>query len=232
VYARDLPQPFPKPSNDRTNLSTSMDYILQKVQRIRGMLEIPSLTKQTPDDQQFFEETSTPIQNGHFEKNEQIPFLTSLLIYDLCLHNFMLESESSVNMIILKVMNQLGLEVTGTYANVCGFESKGIKVYDLMEGLEVNIVGYLDFPIVMDVIFVDVPDTWGMILSREWATTLGRSLQMDLSYVTIPDGAQDCITLRNKPKRMENIERCNHGHSNYKSIDPFLFQYWTILPFV
>jgi hypothetical protein len=31
VYVMDLPQPFPKTSNDRTNLSTSIDYILQNV---------------------------------------------------------------------------------------------------------------------------------------------------------------------------------------------------------
>jgi hypothetical protein len=232
VYARDLPQPFPKPSNDGTNLSTSMAYILQKVKRIRGMLEIPSLTKWTPDDQQLFEETSTLLQTGHFEKNEQTPFLTSLLIDDLCLHNCMLDSESSVNMMSLKVMNQLGLEVTGPYANVCRFESKGIKVYDLMEGLEVHLADYPDFPIIMDVIVVDIPDTWGMILSREWAATLGGSLQMDLSYATIPVGDQDCITLHNKPKRMEHIERCNHGYSNYNSVDPCLFQGWTTLPLV
>jgi hypothetical protein len=46
---------------------------------------------------------------------------------------------------------------------------------------------------------------------------------MDLSYTTISVGDQDCITLHNKTKRMEHIERCNHGHSNYDSIDPCLF---------
>jgi hypothetical protein len=159
VYARDLPQPFPKPRNDRTNLITSMAYILQKVKRIRGMLEIPSFTKITPDDQQLFEENSTLLQTGHFEKNEQTPFLTSLLIDDLCLHNCMLESESSVNMMSLKVMNQLGLDVTRPYANACRFESKGIKVYGLMEGHEVHLADYLDFPITMDVVVVDIPVT-------------------------------------------------------------------------
>jgi hypothetical protein len=166
VYVGNLPQHFPKPSNDRTNLSTSMAYILQKVKRIHGMLEIPSLTKQIPDDQLSFEETSTLLQIGHFEQNEQTPFLTSLLIDDLYLHNCMLDSESSVNMMSLKVMNQLGLEVTGPYTDVRRFESKGIKVYGLMEGLQVHLADYPNFPIIMDVIVVDIPDTWGMILSR------------------------------------------------------------------
>jgi hypothetical protein len=74
VYTSNLPQHFPKPDNNRTNLSTSMAYILQKVKRIREMLEIPSLTKQIPDDQLSSEETSTLLQTGHFEQNEQTPF--------------------------------------------------------------------------------------------------------------------------------------------------------------
>jgi hypothetical protein len=67
VYTSNLPQHFPKPDIDRTNLSTSMAYILQKVKRIREMLEIPYLTKQIPDDQLSSKETSTLLQTGNFE---------------------------------------------------------------------------------------------------------------------------------------------------------------------
>jgi hypothetical protein len=55
---------------------------------------------------------------------------------------------------------------------------------------------------------------------------------MDLFYVTIPVRDPDCITLHNKPKRIEHIERCNHGHSNYNFIYPYLFQDWIALPLV
>jgi hypothetical protein len=74
VYASNQPQCFPKPNNNSTNLSTSMAYIIQKVRRIREMLGIPSLTKKIPNDQLSFEGTSTLLQTGHFEKNEQKPF--------------------------------------------------------------------------------------------------------------------------------------------------------------
>jgi hypothetical protein len=92
-----------------------------------------------------------------------------------------------------------------------------------MEGLEVHLTDYPDFHIIMDVIVVDIPNTWGMILCREWDATLGRSLQMDLSYATILFGDQYCITLHNEKNRMEHIERCNHGHSNYDFVDTYLF---------
>jgi hypothetical protein len=53
---------------------------------------------------------------------------------------------------------------------------------------------------------------------------------VDLSYASILVKDQDYITLHNKPKRMEHIERCNHGHSDYNSIDPCLFQGFPTLP--
>lgn len=38
----------------------------------------------------------------------------------------------------------------------------------------------------MDVVVIVVHNAWGMLLSRKWAATLGASLQIDLSYATIP----------------------------------------------
>jgi hypothetical protein len=76
----------------------------------------------------MFEEPPILLQASHFvkTKEEQALFFISLEINDLCLHNCMLEYEASINIISLKVMNQLGMKITGPYANVCGFESNEI----------------------------------------------------------------------------------------------------------
>jgi hypothetical protein len=51
----------------------------------------------------------------------------------------------------------------------------------------------------MDVVVIDVPDAWGMLLSRKWVTTLGGSIQMDLSYATIPTYDGTFVTLYRNP---------------------------------
>jgi len=38
----------------------------------------------------------------------------------------------------------------------------------------------------MDVVIVDIPPKYGMLLSRSWGTKLGISLQRDMTYTTIP----------------------------------------------
>jgi hypothetical protein len=40
--------------------------------------------------------------------------------------------------------------------------------------------------VVMDIVVVDVPSKFGMLLSRSWIKKLGGTLQMDLTYATIP----------------------------------------------
>jgi hypothetical protein len=114
------------------------------------------------------------------------PFFITLVINDLLLHNCMLDSGASTNVMSLKVMNQLGLKITRPYRNVCGIDSRAIPVCGLIKDLKVSLATYPDISLLMDVVVIDVPDAWGMLLSRKWATTLGGSLQMDLSYATIP----------------------------------------------
>ena len=38
----------------------------------------------------------------------------------------------------------------------------------------------------MDIIVVDIPPKFGLLLSRSWSKRLGGILQMDLTYATIP----------------------------------------------
>ena len=40
--------------------------------------------------------------------------------------------------------------------------------------------------VIMDVVVADITPQFGMLLSRYWAKKVGGTLQMDLSYATIP----------------------------------------------
>ena len=105
-FPQERPHPIPK--DDNMDLSTNMVDILQRVKRICGMLEIPSLeeTRGFLNDHDMFEDPSILLQANHFEKTkeEHAPFFISLAINDLWLHNSMLDSGASINMMTLKVI--------------------------------------------------------------------------------------------------------------------------------
>jgi hypothetical protein len=98
----------------------------------------------------------------------------------------MLDSGATSNVMTKKVMEQWNLRISRPYHNICAMDNRTIEVHGLIKGLQVHLVAFPDIMIEMDIVVIDVPDTWGMLLNRKTTADLGGSLQMDLTYATIP----------------------------------------------
>jgi hypothetical protein len=191
-----------------------MASILEKVNVLFPLIEIMKIPYLMDKENKFlsiqesYEDPPILLQSMHYDprKEEHAPFFITLVVNDLLLHNCMLDSGDSANVMSLKVMNQLGLNITRPYRNVCGIDSKSIKFCGVIKDLKVHLYTYPEVSLSMDVIVIDVPNAWGMLLSRKWAATLGGSLQMDLSYATIPIGYGSYVTLYNHPMIKHHVE--------------------------
>jgi hypothetical protein len=125
-------------------------------------------------------------------ENEEVPpFYVSLKIHDMTLHNAMLDSGASHNLMPKVVMDQLGLDVTRPYKDLFSFDSRKVKCLGLIKDLVVSLAQIPAKNMVMDVVVADIPPKFGMLLSRSWAAKLKGTLQMDMSYATIPVFGQD-----------------------------------------
>jgi ribonuclease HI len=58
----------------------------------------------------------------------------------------------------------------------------------------------------MDIVVIDVPDLWGMLLNRKAAADLGGSVQMDLSYATLPTPDGGTFKLNREVYRKCHVE--------------------------
>jgi hypothetical protein len=67
------------------------------------------------------------------QKDNNPPFYLSLGMNDLCLNNCMLDFGALVNVMSLKVMEQVGLKTIRPNGNVFGIDSKKVKVYEVCE---------------------------------------------------------------------------------------------------
>jgi hypothetical protein len=114
------------------------------------------------------------------------PFYTSLNIHDKVLHNCLMDSGASHNLMPKTVMEELGLEVTRAYHDLYSFDSRRVQCLGVIKDLVVTLFQLPMKSVVMDIVVVDVPPKFGMLLSRSWIKILGRTLQMDLTYATIP----------------------------------------------
>ena len=99
-------------------------------------------------------------------KEDYPPFYVSLMMGDL-LHNCMLDSRSASNIITRKVMEQLNLKTTRPYRNVCAMDSKEVDVVGIILNHQVRLAKCPDIHIAMDILVIDVPNKWGMLLFKK-----------------------------------------------------------------
>lgn len=83
---------------------------------------------------------------------------------------------------------------------------KEIKMFGLIKDFHVRLEIYLDISLLMDVVVIDVMDAWGMLLSRKWVANLGGSIQMDLSYATIPTCKKTYVIFHYEQKKKYHVE--------------------------
>jgi ribonuclease HI len=114
------------------------------------------------------------------------PFYTSLNIHEKVMHNCLMDSRASHNLMPKTVMDELGLEITKSYHDLYSFDSRKVKFIGVINDLVVTLFQLPMKSVVIDIMVVDVPPKFGMFLSRSWIKRLGGTLHMDLTYATIP----------------------------------------------
>jgi hypothetical protein len=141
-------------------------------------------------------------------------FYITLTVHDHLLHNFMLDSGASHNLIPKDIMEKLGLKVTRPYRYLYSFDSREVKCLGMIKYLVVNLAQIPVKSILMDVVMDDVPAKYGRLLSRSWGAKLGGSLQLDMTYAMIPifDGQFTCLY---RETRLAYTVSDPHNPNNY-----------------
>jgi len=127
-----------------------------------------------------------PAIEGQPKDSEVPPFYLSLRLHEYILHNAMLDSGASHNLMPEAIMEKLGLDITQKYHDLYTFDSGRVRCIGLIKDLVVSLDQILAKNVLMDVVVVDIPPRFSMLLSRSWGAKLKGTLQLDFSYATIP----------------------------------------------
>ena len=103
-------------------------------------------------------------------------FFISLNIHDMVLHNTILDSGASHNLMPKVIMENLGLDIAIPYKYLCSFDSKKVKCLGLIKDLGLTPTQIPAKSVVMDVIVADIPIKFGMLLYRSWSAKLKGTL--------------------------------------------------------
>jgi hypothetical protein len=94
------------------------------------------------------------------------PFYTSLNIHDKVLHNCLMDSGASHNLMPKAVMEELGLEVTRAYHDLYSFDSRRVQCLGVIKDLVVSLFQLPMKSMIMDIVVADVPPKFGMLVVK------------------------------------------------------------------
>jgi ribonuclease HI len=138
----------------------------------------------------------------------------------------MLDSGASHNLMPKAVMEKLGLEVTRPYKDLHSFDSSKVKCIGLIKDLCITLAQIPAKSMVMDIVVADIPPKYGMLLSRSWGAKLKGTLQLDMSYATIPVfGQQRRLYRETLMKYMVSSQEKPHNYPLYSAhsdLDSFI----------
>jgi hypothetical protein len=167
-----------------------------------------------------------PEVDGQTDNDVVPPFYINLNIHDKILHNAMLDSDTSHNLMPKAVMEKLGLDVTRPYKDLHSFDSIKVKCIGIIKYLCITLAQIPTKSMVMDIVVADIPPKYGMLLSRSWGAKLKGTLQLDMSYATIPVFGQHRRLYReNLMKYMVNSQEKPHNYPLYSAhfvLDSFI----------
>ena len=85
------------------------------------------------------------------------PFYITLTVHDHLLHNCMLDSRASHNVMPKAIMDRLGLEITRPYGDLYLFDLRKVKCIGMIKDLVVNFAQIPAKSVLMYVVVVDIP---------------------------------------------------------------------------
>eukprot|EP00253_Pinus_taeda_P034680 PITA_34680 len=98
----------------------------------------------------------------------------------------MFDFGDSHNLMSKDITEKLGLDITRKYHELYSFDSCRIRCIGLIKDLVVSLDQIPAKNVLMDVVVVDIPPRFGMLLSRSWGAKINGTLHLDFSYATIP----------------------------------------------
>ena len=90
----------------------------------------------------------------------------------MILHNSMLDSGASHNLMPRVVVESLGLEINRPYKDLYSFDSRKVRCFGLIKYIVVNLAKIPTKIIVMDVVVADISPKFGMLLSTSLSSKI------------------------------------------------------------
>jgi hypothetical protein len=130
--------------------------------------------------------TINTYSEGRKEKPFVPPFLLTFEVFNKNLHNCLVDSGASSNVMPLAVCNKLGVVPLRSDKHVIQLDRTQVKVMGELKDVMIRIVTHPNFVQIIDIIVVDIPEAYGLLLSRDWSEKMNGYFSTDWAHLWLP----------------------------------------------
>jgi hypothetical protein len=158
--------------------------------------------KKSPEDQNKKDTSEKTVGNldkiisGTTVKNQQIsapsprknvpPFLLTFKIFNRNVHNCMVDSGASSNVMPLSVCQNINAEVKPSDLKIIQLDITNVTVVGELKDVLIRLSSNPKVHQVIDIVVVDIPEVYGLFFSRDWSEKLHGYFSTDWSHLWLP----------------------------------------------
>jgi ribonuclease HI len=132
------------------------------------------------------------------------PFYISIENHDVALHNCLVDTGATNNIMPLAVMEALGMSCTKYYEtgeSIYAIDSRKVPAYGEIKDFYAWITTTPHIITVFNIIVVDLPPTYGVVLGRDWTSMIGGYIMNDGSCMMLPGKEGAMIKVPREPRK-------------------------------
>jgi ribonuclease HI len=118
------------------------------------------------------------------------PFLLTFEIFNRNVHNCMFDSGASSNVMPWSVCQKINAEVEPSSLKIIQLDRTDVKVMGELKNVLIRLSSNPKVHQFIDIIVVDIPEVYGMFLSRDWSEQLHGYFATDWSHLWLPENGK------------------------------------------
>jgi hypothetical protein len=158
------------------------DYNKKKDTPDKSIGNLDKIASDTTDKNQ---QTSSPTPRKNVP-----PFLLTFEIFNRNVHNCMVDSGASSNVMPLSVCQKINADVKPSDLKIIQLDITNVTVVGELKYVLIRLSSNPKVHQVIDIVVVDIPEVYGMFLSRDWSEKLHGYFSTDWSHLWLPVNGQ------------------------------------------
>jgi hypothetical protein len=153
----------------------------------KGSLFLSNVNNVNNVDKVALEIASKKPQNTTLSTRKNIPpFLLTFEIFNRNMHNCMVDLGASSNVIPWSICQKINAEVEPSTLKIIQLDRTNVKVIGKLKNVLIRLSSNPKVHQVIDIIVVDIPEVYGLFLSRDWSKKLHGYFATDWSHLWLP----------------------------------------------